>query len=168
VLTYVHITTWKCHSFVDFFKFVVPTNIFKLYSSVSKPMNIKSYSSVWARHNEYMSRPIWLWPTHIFVGWATSLTNICDIYSSVAWLHRWIYEAQDCRYRRDLEIGVSFFSLPRVSFISFARPAPPLCKTRCCLHLRLRSPCRRVESSSPSHVATTAARRHRQWVLFLN
>jgi hypothetical protein len=42
------IFTRKCHSFVSFLNLSVPTNIFKLYSSVSKPTNIKLYSSFWA------------------------------------------------------------------------------------------------------------------------
>jgi hypothetical protein len=123
----------------------MPMNIFKLYWSVSKPTNIKSYSSIWVRHQRiyepsdliFTGPYIRQWSHvtdeytwHVFVGDVAPPTNI---WGTALSLRARLTDG----YRRDLKTGVSFFFLsPRAPFISITRP----CR---CLRLRLHSPRRR-------------------------
>jgi hypothetical protein len=110
-------------------------NIFKLYWSVSKPTNIKSYSSIWVRHQRIYERSDliftgsyirqWSHVTdeytwHVFVGDVAPPTNI---WGTALSLRARLTDG----YRRDLKTGVSFFSLsPRaLHFNHSPAPLPP-------------------------------------------
>jgi hypothetical protein len=85
------VTTGNVGSFISANKFVgteeYNSNDIRWYA---KPTNIVYIRWFGPGTNEY--RGVWFYfdPTHIFVGEATSPTNICGLYLLVTWLHRQI------------------------------------------------------------------------------